>query len=337
MNTINHWDKFAEFCKYELASGGPDPQIKMVAKMSEKEEWTERLWRVGCYIAVYNVPFAEVLWQQLSYERVKRAGVTVIGTWLFENWGKVVTRVERKTVRRPEWMYEYLYSYYQFITEGSLHRALKHCENMDSEERYLYFWDLTIKEIKRYGRYVALKTLESYNLFCDIELTAPDIRPKDGWSPRITLSVLFPQHEIELNDNDNRWNPLVNEAVKQTQAKLLKKYGVEVNLFQLQVMLCEYRESYHSKKQYPGRSLDSELGYHQKVKNLWGRASNEMLVARAKLFPHHHLGELNGWLGTRKECGQVLASHDYTWTDLLYSYNATFINDRFANPVRWDE
>lgn len=333
----NHWDNFASFCKWEVASGGPDPQIKMVARMSESQVWTERLWRAGCYIAVYNVPFAEVLWANMPYHKVKKNGVEWMGSWLNANWHRLVTRVERKTVRRPEWMYEYMNSYYSFITDGSLHKALKHCENMDSEERYLYFWDLTIKDVKRYGRYVALKLLESYNLFCDIELKAPDIRPKDGWSPRITLSVLFPEYEKEMNDNDNKWNPLVNEVVKQTQANLLRQYGVDINLFQLQVMLCEYRESYHSKKQYPGRSLDSELGYHHKVQSLWGKASDSMLIARAGLFPHKHLGELNGWLGTRKECGQVLATYGYTWTDLVYSYNATFINDRFANPVRWDE
>lgn len=335
MNTQQHWKHFAEFCKWELASGGPDPQIPLVAKLSEGQSWNERVWRVGCYISVYNVPFAETIWENLPWTKVKN-NPTIIGTWLHENWDKIVTRVERKTVRRPEWMYEYLESYWKFIRK-ELKPAIVHCQYMYPEERYLYFWDMTIKNIKRYGRYVALKTLESYNLFCSIPMKAPDIRPKDGWSPRITLGVLYPEYADLLNDNDNKDIEVVNAIVSDLQKVLQHKYNISVNLFQLQVMLCEYRESYHSKKQYPGRSLDSELGYWYKREKLWGKQSysNNMMIARQKIFPLYHLGELRGWEGTRKECGKVLADYGYTWTDMLYDYQLS--KDRMEMPMKWIE
>jgi hypothetical protein len=335
----NHWDKFAEFCKYEKLSGGPDPQIKMVGEMSKDTSWEERVWRAGCYISVYNVPFAEAIWEHWSFRDMNDNHPQLYG-WLVDNWSKIVTRIERKTVRRPEWMYEYFVSYYTFVKED-LMDTIRRTREMSPEDRYLYFWDITNANIRRYGRYVALKLLESYKQFCNIDLEAPDIRPKDGWSPRETLAVLFPQHAVSLNSYESRFDPFVNETALRVQQKLDFDYGVKVDLFQLQVMLCEYRESYESKKQYPGRSLDSELGYWHKRETLWGEQeySMNMVEARQRIFPQQHLGEVYGWMGTRKDCGHTLADFGYTWSDMLYSYNATQLRNigSLQYPVKWED
>lgn len=338
MDTKTHWDRFAEFCKYEMASGGPDPQIPLVGEMSNDRIWVERVWRAGMYVAVYNVPFAEVLWNNWSYFEVCNEGIDKVYPWLVEHWPKIVTRVERKTVRRPEWMFEYIESYFNYLNRGLLNRTILHCKDMSPQERYLYMWDDTINNIRRFGRYVALKLLESYNRYCNISLIAPDIRPKDAWSPRTTLSVLFPSWEKAMLEESNENNNMVNTAVDATLLKLWNDYDVKMDKFQLQVVLCEYRESYHSKKQYPGRSHDSELGYWYKVKDKWGTnasLSHEMFAARQRIFPHQHLGELNGWEGARKECGMVLAHYGYTWSDLLYDYKKTLFTGLgdFSQPI----
>lgn len=328
---LNHWDRFAEFCLLEKACGGPDPQIPLVGEMSKLESWEERVWRAGCYISVYNVPFAESIWENWSWKDVQ-GNMIGFREWLNSNWSKIVTRFERRTVRRPEWMFEYFNSYYAFI-QNDLAVALKYTNDMSPEERYLHFWDLTNGRIKRFGRYVALKLLESYRLYCNMNLVAPDIRPKDGWSPRITLAALYPNIAEQLTDKSNYWNDVVNGTVIETIDRLKSDYDVEVDKFQLQVMLCEYRESYHSKKQYPGRSHDSELGYWHKREGLWGKQdySQNMLQARKKIFPSVSLGELNGWDAPRGACGRVLAEHGYTWTDLLYDYQASWMN--MSKPV----
>lgn len=329
---LNHWDKFAEFCLWEMNSGGPDPQIPLVSEMSKGLPLEERLWRAGCYISVYNVPFAEVIWKQWSYDDVQVRGLKELEKWLHEHWKQIVTRVERKTVRRPEWMFEYMSSYYSYLNNGVLDAALWDTQSMSPEDRYLFLWDSSIKNVKRFGRYVALKLLESYRLYCDIDVVAPDIRPKDAWSPRTTLSVLHPQYAEQMLADSNEFNPLVNTVVQATLEQLWNDYDIQMNLFQLQVVLCEYRESYHSKKQYPGRSHDSELGYWNKVHVLWPDHKTEMFKARRNIFPWQHLGEVDDrWQGTRKECGQVLAIHDYTWTDMLYDYDKSKVD--MSKPV----
>jgi hypothetical protein len=204
--------------------------------------------------------------------------------------------------------------------------------DMSPQERYILFWDVSIKEIKRYARYVALKLLESYRLYCGFELEAPDIRPKDGWSPMKTVSWLFPEKKDLLLSGDNSRLDEVNRIVKDLQNKLSDEYNVNIDLFHLQVALCEYRESYEGRRQYPGRSLDSELGYYYKAHDKWDSYQSVFPLARLRKFPRKHLGEWGGWEGARNELGTVISDFDYTWSDLLYDYKETL---SLANPKEW--
>ena len=68
-------------------------------------------------------------------------------------------------------------------------------------------------------------------------------------------------------------------------------------MFQLQVLLCEYREALNS-GYYPGASLDEELMYMAKASSF---DLNPILESRRALFSHEYLGEISGWSGIRKE------------------------------------
>jgi len=325
--TEEHFKFFSEFCKLEMLSGGPDPQIPLVGEMSKNESMQERIWRAGCYISVYNVPFAAAIWQNWSWERMEKEKENLL-PWLQENWKGIVTRLERRCVRRPEWMNEYFLSYFDFA-KNILPELQKATEQFSPEQRYVAFWDISNEKISRFGRYVALKLLESYKQYCGMKLEAPDIRPKDGWSPRITLARLYSSDSAALNSKDNAQIPLVNKRVAELQERL-KGSGVNIDLFKLQVVLCEYRESYEGLRQYPGRSHDSELGYYNKAINYWKQVPG-LLETRKAIFPNQHLGEIGGWEVARNELGEVLSKYKYTWSDLLFDYKATA---DFAYPVK---
>ena len=80
-----HWRAFVDFCRHETWAGGPDPHMAVVGRMIEGEPLAERVWRMGCYLSVFNVPTAEVIWRRWS--RVDalndRAGLE---SWLREHW-----------------------------------------------------------------------------------------------------------------------------------------------------------------------------------------------------------------------------------------------------------
>jgi len=328
--STEHWKHFADFCRWEQATGGPDPQIPLVGEMARDCSMNERIWRGGCYIAVYNVPFAEILWREWSWEHVQ-ANPEDLLPWLTDVWPGIITRFERRCVRRPEWMAKFLLGYAQWqkvlLDSGSLPPT-------SSEERYLVMWDSCLT-VPRLGRYVALKLLEYLDKHCDFSLRAPDIRPKGGWSPRETLAELFPKHNELINGGDKPENhQIINKCCHTAIERLRDAYNVAVDYFQLQVLLCEYRESHESKKQYPGRSHDSELNYGNKAAALWPDAKTDLWRARSALFPQACLGEISGWDGPRKDLGRVLATHGYTWSDLKFDYHRTAAAG-FELPVPW--
>jgi hypothetical protein len=326
-----HWKYFTEFCKYETLSGGPDPQIKLIGEMNANVSIMEKLWAGGCYICVYNVPFAEVLWLNWSHLDVLNNQDDLL-PWIERYWDSIKTRTERKCVRIKANMATFLIEYAKYINSDGFQKLL--ADKSDPDALYDKIFQDCQKNVKFLGRYVALKLVEYLRLYCGLYVHTTDIRPKGAWSPRKTLSVLWPDDKEMLLEGDDPLNlRVVNEASKNT-IHLLKDNGVDIDLFQLQVMLCEYRESYEGMRQYPGRSHDSELGYWLKAVDCWGlsyESNSTMMDAREKLFPHQHLGEIQGWNRTRKDCGLVLAKHNYTWSDILYDYTQS--KEGLENPA----
>jgi len=334
--TDDHRRFFAEFCKYELASGGPDPQLAMVADMANTDTANdnERQWRAFCYIGPYNVPYAEVIWQHWTYGDAL-AFPKQMEEWLIRSFAekKITTRNERKTVRRPEWMEEYLSGAVSFIKRGEFDRLREKCAALPPRKAYEVAWDVITKR-PRIGRYTGIKLIEYMRRYLGLAVESPDIRPKDAWSPRHTLGYIFPDRGLGNESNSPEALKMARQSCEDAITLLNDEYGVLIDMFQLQVLLCEYRESWESKKQYPGRSLDSELGYARRAESEWGRYKSSIWQTRKKLFPHAHLGELNGWDGPRKEVGRCLSVNHYTWTDLLFDYKST---TDMAKPMYWGQ
>jgi len=165
---------------------------------------------------------------------------------------------------------------------------------------YQFMWRDSIDRIPYYNRYMAIKYLEILRRTVRPDLIIPDMRAKGGWSPRKTLALLYPS-DAEILGNKERNGP-EDVALTEMTAKLarahLRDMGVVVSMFQLQVLLCEYKEALAG-GYYPGASLDEELDYMKlcSIKS----ANDRVLQARAEIFRPEHLGEISGWDGIRKE------------------------------------
>lgn len=323
------WEHFADFVRWERAVGGPDPHMALVGKLSENEEWLERVWRAGCYIGVYNVPVAQALWQELSWKDVVAHSADALRDWLTENWEGIVTRRERRSVRTPAQLGRFLQEYAEWAYE--LHRRPWLDPGYASPAaRYELAWD-DCQRVYALGRYVALKLLEFLRRYCEAPLELPDLRARGGWSPRAGLALLFPSHSASLNGDDRLPNlRLADSLADETRLRLDWDYGLPLDRYNLQVLLCDFKQSLVGRRQYPGRSHDSELVYHAKVAGHWG-LDRSMFDARLFLFPGVALGELQGWTDVREELGHVLSEHGYTWSDLLYDYALS--RDDLAHPV----
>jgi hypothetical protein len=325
--TEEHWKFLSEFARWECKAGGPDPHMVLSGEMSKHLPLEERLWRGGCYIAVYNSPYAEVLWRMWDWERIQKTKEAELFNWLTANFKRITMRRERRCVRRPDWMTEYLQGYARFVV--TLPELIDSLDG-SPEENFELVWDAVLT-VTRLGRYVAIKLLEYYRRYCGADVRHPDIRPAGGISPREMLGYLWPDYpQVAEHDDSPEVLALVNKLVCITQKRLLDEFGVDLDMFQLQVMLCDYKQSWKGLRQYPGRSIDSEMVYALKMEQEWNTTS-EIWPIRKRLFPHEHLGELQGWDVVRKDVAEVLGTQGYTWTDLKYDYKAT---KDLSNPVK---
>lgn len=327
----DHRRFFAEFCWWEMKSGGPDSQLPTVAEMAKVDpNEDEQLWRALCYIGVYNVPYGEILWQHWSLAEAEH-DPAALTKWLDQAYAdkKIVTRMERRSARRSFQLDAYLTGARRFI-RNDWQSLRQRCAAVEPLAAYEIVWD-RVNKIPTVGRYAAIKLVEYLRRFHLLPVSTPDIRPKDAWSPRHTLGYIFPDRGLGNRDNSPAALNLAHASCVDAIDLLKSEFNVEIDMFQLQVLLCEYRESWEKKKQYPGRSLDSELGYARQAKAHWANQT-DIWRAREKLFPHHHLGELRGWEGPRAEMGSCLSLNHYTWSDLLFDYTST---TDMKKPVAW--
>ncbi len=306
---IDHWKWFPEFCRQEMEVGGPDPQFAMIGEAAKGLSPEEGLWIAGCYCAFHSFAPAEIFWTEWPWPSILEAPAERVEAWTRKHWAGLTMRTERRTVRSPERLTKYFMSYARWLNDTAL--GLQHTD-------YETVWTASIKEIDHYGRYMALKLLELYSKYFGFRTSAPDLRPKDAWSPRRTLALLSP-HGQDITDGSVDF---VNEAAADVKHRLLE-LGVGISWYDFQVLLCEYRESWQVGRFYPGRSHDEQLEGYVKIRDHWPDHTWQMFPLRKKLFKPEVLGELNGWDGVRKELGKALPLYGFLWNDLRYKYHET--------------
>ncbi len=333
MTKDEHWRFFSEFCKLEIAAGGPDPHMKVVGHLSKDVDEEERLWRAAVYVGVYNVPSAMAIWNEWPWERVcKLGGAHNLRAWLHKNFAGIKTRPERRMVRRFDKLDDCLRSFIRWNSTGMPAVTEPHLsDGMGPEAFYDAVWDAADEALMYIGPYSLRKLLEFYENYCDLPITMPDIRPKGAPSPRWTLQKLNPEYAL-LGDAPAILER-VNWMVDETREKLSRLRSVTLGMYDFEVLLCDYHQL--GRRQYPGHSQDSELDYARKISPYWTDKNGsaglrlKMFEARAAIFPHEHLGELQGWPGNRKELSYTL-EHGYLWSDLKFDY---LLTENMANPV----
>ncbi len=293
---MNHWPRFAAFCKAELDTGGPDPQIDLLVELARGHSPLSQWWLAGCYAAHHCVPSAYAVWSRLPIS-VNRMTQNDVEALLRKLWKHLPVRNEMRSHRMPEKRAACLVSAAQFARTHAR-------DNGTFWHSYEDAWDAANDQIVYFGRYMAIKYLEIlYRMTGEERFRLPDLRARGAWSPRRTLAMLWPKVRV-LGYEDQNDAPdlvIVDTMAKKTRHHLRAKYGVKVSMFQLQVLLCEYREALNG-SYYPGASHDEEMPFIRTVEQR--TVCRAVWRARKTLFPHDVLGEVEGWDGPRKAMQQ---------------------------------
>jgi len=323
--------EFGEFCRLKVGVNGPDVHMKAAGAVTEGLSDDERRWKLALYNCFSSVPTAAVIWARIPRERLVVADESAVMLWLEKHWRGIPVRNTRRPVRAPHRLAKCLQSVARFDAD---------VRGMSYEEA----WQAA-DEVWSWGRYVKIKYLETLRRFMGPEyahLEAPNIRPNGGWSPRRMLSWLYPDVEtLASTSNDRPTLDAVNFYAANARETASGFVGRDVSFYEVEALLCNYRQNLTGKL-YPGRTIDSELEYHGRVRRYWSADSDDPLLdpylgtadffgARARTFPTETLGEVQGWEGPRPEIFRTITEFGYIWSDVLYDFNAT---TDFSMPVR---
>lgn len=308
---------FFEFTRLELATGGPDQHLDFSRWMgNDGVDDRELAWRAGCYINPYVVISSAVLWSAWSLDDV--LADNNLEDWLRQHWRGIPLRRERRAVRSPIKLAQCMREYATWV-ENELPGLV--------DRPYLELWESLGAHIKGFGRYASNKLCETFRRYGIMHEGMPDIRPAGAWSPRWTLSFLYPEHDELLNRGGDGQRALaqINEIAAGLLVELNERFEAPIDYFVMETLLCNYRQALEWR--YPGRSHDSELAYYYKAEEYWGQEALagmcDFFGTRLKLFPHECLGELHGWRAPRKELDETFTNHGYLWSDVEYDYSRT--------------
>lgn len=307
MNGVFHRELFIDFCKKEVGVGGPDPQMKILGELCKGVSFRDKMMLAGLYAIIYDVSSAEYAWNMLLKDN------TTIESFVNDHWDSLVIRTERRCVRTKLNFIECVRAYSKWSSLRK-HRYVRY----RGRKLYDYMWNETTS-LPYIGRYSGIKLLRAIRECAGIPIVEYDIRPKDAWSPRAALGLLYPKHADKLNDKST--NVEFVHGISTKALSLVNYLGV--GYYELQALLCEYRETLKGNRFYPGRSHDEVLENFYQKKNLRGETG--IFSARRKLFPKECLGEYgNRWKGVRKPLQATWKDHGYIWCDLLYEYKEPF-------------
>jgi hypothetical protein len=285
---MDHWPLWIDFVRAETSAHGPDPQFELLLELAPEQSEIEKVWLAGCYGAHHCVPSAFAVWREFRPRNVVR-DPTPLFEWLQYNWAALPVRPEMRSHRMVAKRHLCLLNFAEYALSESWRTG-----------SYNVIWEDSISEVKFYSRYMAIKYLELLRRIARPDMVLSDMRAKNAWSPRIALGLLWPEVANIIGDKQNNTPnaiALAEECATRT-IKRLEEREITISYFQLQVMLCEYREALVGGF-YDGGGHDEEMDYIKIAESKFDMT--HVWETRKRIFKHEYLGELNGWFGIRKE------------------------------------
>lgn len=314
-----HHEKIAEFTLFKQQIGEPSSHLKVVGYLSKDKDFHTKGWYIGCYGATYCLSSALMIWEHWTWEQVLRDPKT-FEIWIYNNWAGIITRTERRCVRTPEKMVRCLTEYATWIDQRFARLLEYQLKASDSKVYYDFVRD-DLTSVYSFGRYISTRIIEGFRAYCGIPASLYDVQ---GWSAQKCLCYLYPESRELLLTNSIEGTKTIDSLTYDLINRM--KPVVNVNMYVIAAMLCEYRVAFENRKQeYAGCSLDIEILLYDKAKKFWGKSleSAGLWEARSAIFPHEALGEFNDWHGTRLDLTCLLRDYGYNWSDLLYEYSFT--------------
>ena len=317
---LAHRRRLAHYCHLELSTGGPDPQVDIVAAAARErtDDWRERAWMAGCFVNPYTVGAGAVLWNSLPQLCVDKETIKSFCEKYGLRSAALPMRRERRAVYSTEKFATSLSSYAKWVRDELPHMR---------QATYPELWASIADNVIYVGRYAAMKLLETLfraGVTTEKHAQQYDIRPNGAWSPRLTLAMVRPESAEYLDRGNGIRNLMrVDDIARDVKQDIERLIGRDMTFFEFETLLCNYRQGLKGK--YPGRSHDRELAHYRRTESYWGAdhmrtRGLDFYKLRRDLFPSCCLGETDErWEAARPALEQSV-EHGYFWCDTVHRW-----------------
>jgi hypothetical protein len=281
--------QFVDFAQREIACGGPEPELAPIVWLTQSASDIEKVWAAGVYCSHHCVSSAMIVYQQWRPNDVLDREHD-FHAWLTQHWNALPVRNEMRSHRMVDKRLKCLQDFATYTLGESWRTGT-----------YDDVWSDSIRRVKYFGRYVAIKYLEFLRRMVRPSLVLTDVRARSAWSVREGLGMLYPYAVPGLTnraDNGADTVAAVEALANRMLAQLDEDYHLRLSHFDLQVLLCEFKQ-WKNGSFYPGVSHDEEMEFATLVEQDF--RVPEFWTARQILFPKSVLGEFGGWAKRRKE------------------------------------
>lgn len=276
------FDDFVKFHNEQIYSQDCDPIYPVLKYIGADYSRREQVWLTFLHVSFYHIGSALLVYSDYTLPDIRIFSLA-----------KNPTGTERRGHRDPKKLVTH---WEHLIQIDRKYNGLDRWLDQFIEEDPKKNWEIlneVLQTIYGNGRWAAYKTGEMLMKINDYPLQPTDMGHRNSSGPRHGLSLFFDQLPNGQSDEDIVLLDLKSESLVEE----MRSKGANVSIETAETSLCDFNSMYKG-RYYSGYDIDMMQTQLLKVPS---RLTLKAFEARKATIPNEYLGELNGWIGVRKE------------------------------------
>jgi len=276
------FEDFVKFHNEQIYSQDCDPVYPVLKHIGKDNTRTEQVWLTFLHVSFYHLGSALKVFSDFTAPSEK-----------IMQFVKLPTGTERRAHRNPPNLIRHWQALIDIHeTYGGLDKWIDTFIKDEPKQNWQNINQVLTLPFGN-GRWAAYKTAEMLMKVNDYPLEATDMGHKNSSGPRHGLELFYKdlpqgQSDEEIALLDTRSEEFV---------KAMRVTGANVSIETAETSLCDFH-SMTKGRYYSGIDIDAMQTQLLKVPS---KLTDKAFEARKATIPNEYLGELNGWIGVRKE------------------------------------
>lgn len=280
----NHdiWDRYVKFHKAQIASMDMDPVYPVLKQLGSSVDKNSSVWLTFLHVAYYHMGSALKAWE--SHPTPEK---------LNKNLLKLPCGIERRNHRKPERLESHIDSLVQISNEyGGIDKWIDTYISGDPRQSWSNL-QIVLTAPWGNGRWAAYKTSEMLWKVNGYRLQATDMGHEYSSGPREGMKLLFPDAPSGNSPEEVQYL----DALSDLLVERLQASGAEASVETVETSLCDFHSMIKG-RYYTGIDIDH---MQEQLIEVPSGLTEKAFDARKLTLPNKYLGELNGWVGVRRE------------------------------------